>query len=410
MLAPLEAAQPPRRPRLFILSYSDITRDARVARQAQYLSSRFDVVLAGWGARPAVADLPGVTWHGLPSGRSRVARLLGFALLAVGRVVPAAYSLWHRLRPGHAQALATALEQRCDLYYANDWFALPVAAAGARAHGARLVFDAHEYSPLELESSRLWRLLYRPLVLKVLARYAPQCSASVTVSRPIAERYAREYPLHPVVVLNAPALGVVAPARPVRETIRMIHHGNAMRERRIERMIDAVARTERPMHLDLMLVGDSSYIADLKEYAARQAPGRVDFPEPVPPNRIVEVLSEYDLGLYILDAHMFNHAMAMPNKFFDFLAAGLAVCIGPSPAMREVVEQYGFGVVCPTTEPADCAAALDSLTPADVRRMKGAAMAARESLNADVEMAKLVSLVTEVLERADDATPPRTPR
>lgn len=385
------------RPRIFIFSYSDISRDARVARQAQYLAPRFDVVLLGWGPTPAVARLPGVTWHSLPSERSRSTRLAGFFLLALGRLLPAAYTLWHRLRPGYREAMRLALGERCDVYYANDWFALPIAAAGARAHAGRLVLDAHEYSPLEMESSRLWRLLYRPIVLHVLARYAPRCTASVTVSRPIAERYAAEYPLNPIVVLNAPALTDAPPtSAPVDDTIRLIHHGNAMRERRIEQMIDAVARTRSSIHLDLMLVGDAGYIAELKEYATRHAPDRVGFPDPVPPGRIVDALRPYDMGLYLLDSNMFNHAMAMPNKFFDFLAAGLAVCIGPSPAMRELVDRYGFGIVCRSTDPADCAEALDALSPADVERYKDGARRARRTLNAGVEMAKLVELMEEL--------------
>jgi glycosyltransferase involved in cell wall biosynthesis len=397
---PTAATGASRRPRVFILSFSNISRDARVSREAEYLSPHMDVVLAGWG--PPITRFSGVEWRGLSSERSRAQRLVELGLLAIGRVLPPAYEVWFRLRPGHAAAMKLAVTERCDVYYANDWNALPAAAAGAAANNGRLIFDAHEYSPLELESSFAWRQLYRPLILRVLRRYAGRCDGSVTVSRPIADRYAAEYPLSPIVVLNAPAVrGTLPPPLRRDDTIRLIHHGNAIRERHIEKMIDAVAQTTASYRLDLMLVGDQKYIAELKQYAERRAPNRVGFPDPVPPRAIGETLAGYDMGLYLLDADMFNHAMAMPNKFFDFVAAGLGVCIGPSPAMREVVEAYGFGVVCTSTDPGQCAAVLDRLTPDDVVRFKDAARVARASLNADVELRKLITLVQKAAEQPD---------
>ena len=397
------------RPRIFIVSYSNIGRDARVLRQAEYLSRHFDVVLSGWGE--PVTQFPGVEWRGLPSGRSRVQRLIGLAVLAAGRIVPAAYRLWFRLRPGASEARAIAMAERCDVYYANDWLSLPAMADAAAHNGGALVLDAHEYSPLEWENSRPWRLFYRPLILRTLKRYAPRCAASITVSRPIAARYASEYPLEPIVVLNAPALPELPSLRPVGETIRLIHHGSAIRERGLERMIDTVGLTRGNVHLDLMLVGNDAYVAELRQHAARVAPGRVNFVPPVPPREIASALQRYDLGFYLLDTEMYNHAMAMPNKIFDFLAAGLGVCIGPSPAMREIVEEFAFGVVCPSIEPSACAAVLDSLTPAQVERFKAGSHVARRSLNADVEMAKLVRLLDGVVQgRARQVTREAQPR
>lgn len=384
------------RPRILILAFSEVFRDARVLRQVEYLAPHFDIVLGGWG-RPV--EQHGVRWVELPSRRSLAVRMAGHFLLLLGRVWPRAHRWWFRFRPSHVAAEALALRERCDVYYANDWVTLPAAAAGAAKHGGKLVLDAHEYSPLEWESSRLWRLLYRPLVLRVFREYASRCDATVTVSQPIAERYAREYPIRPIVVMNAPKLPAELPPSTVSpgDRMRLVHHGSAIRERRLEQMIDAIALAGERFSLDLMLLGDSRYIEQLERYAAARAPGRVAIRPAVVPSAIVNTLAQYDIGLYLLDSDMFNHAMAMPNKIFDFVAAGLAVCIGPSPAMREIVERHGFGRVCPSTSPADCARVLDGLTTDDVASMKAAARRARAALNADVEMAKLVALLTSLL-------------
>ena len=63
------------------------------------------------------------------------------------------------------------------------------------------------------------------------------------------------------------------------------------------------------------------------------------------PEKIVQVLSDYDVGLYSLPPYSFNARYALPNKFFDFIQARLCVAIGPSPEMKRIVEQYVCGVV-----------------------------------------------------------------
>ena len=59
----------------------------------------------------------------------------------------------------------------------------------------------------------------------------------------------------------------------------------------------------------------------------------------------MQVLSDYDVGLYSLPPYSFNARYALPNKFFDFIQARLCVAIGPSPEMKRIVEQYVCGVV-----------------------------------------------------------------
>lgn len=355
----------------------------------QYLSRSFDVVVAGWGT----LEQAGVRFHPLPQHRDAVTRLTGHLLLLAGRLWPGAYRFWFRLRPYHVEAERVTRAERCDIYYANDWVTLPAAWEGAKANGGKVIFDAHEYSPLEWESSRLWRLLYRPLILRTLDYFMPKVSAAVTVSEPIADRYAAEYGVLPTVILNAPALVAdVSTAEPT-ESVRLVHHGTAIPERRLERMIDALAMSDTRYTLDLMLVGDPTYIASLQRYADARAQGRVKFRKPVQPRDIVHTLAAYDLGFYVLDTTMFNHAMALPNKIFDFVAAGLGVIIGPSPAMRALVTRYECGRASESTDARDCALLLDSLTRDEITAMKEAARRARQELNADIEMAKLTRLV-----------------
>src|SRR5262249_46644187 len=94
----------------------------------------------------------------------------------------------------------------------------------------------------------------------------------------------------------------------------------------------------------------------------------------------------------------FNYLMAMPNKLFDFITAGLGVFIGPSPAMADVVKKYQAGWVAKSFEPRDLAETLNGLTAEGIVAARENARQAAKEWNADHEMGKLVKLYEQLLE------------
>jgi len=158
-------------------------------------------------------------------------------------------------------------------------------------------------------------------------------------------------------------------------------------------MIRAVALSDPRFTLDLMLMDDdAAHVHDLRRLAEEIAPGRIFFRDPVPPLDIVRTVAEYDIGLCVIQPITYNTLMMLPNKMFEYIQAGLAVCVGPSPAMVEVVRRFGVGVVAASFTPRDVAATLDRLTVDQVEAMRTAALRAARTLNADVEMHKVVDL------------------
>jgi glycosyltransferase involved in cell wall biosynthesis len=387
------------RPRICILSFSPIQRDARVLRQIEYLAPDFDLTVIGYGsAHPA---WPQVEWASVATHSNVATRLNGLAFLALGRLFPAAYERWYWQKSHHRQALAAAERSRATAYHANDWNTLPIAARLARRTGARLVLDAHEYAPLEFAESPGWRLLYAPLINYLLRTYGRTLDATMTVAPAIAQRYKQEFGWDPLVVLNAPKRVPLPPRVRDPAHIRLVYHGAAMPNRRLESMIETMAFVDSRFHLSFILVDDSSgYVQQLQALAARVAPDRITFHPAVSPAQIVQRIAEYDMGFYLLEPSNYNNSEALPNKFFDFLAAGLAVCVGPSPGMAAMVREYGFGCVAPTFTPAAAAATLNALTAEQVATMQDAARATAARFNADTEMHKVVALYHRLLDRS----------
>ena len=249
-----------------------------------------------------------------------------------------------------------------------------MAAEAARRYGSKLVLDAHEYAPLEFEERRWWRWFYKPLVLYIVKKYRGQVDASMTVAPAIAKRYRAELGFSPITVLNAPKLVPVKPHAVDPNNIRLVYHGGASPDRRLEKCtIEALVRTERRFTLHFIMVDDTSpYVQSLRALAKKLDLVRILFHPPVPPSQIVERIAEYDIGFYLLEPSNYNNSVALPNKFFDFLAAGLAVCVGPSPGMAQMVRDYGIGCVAASFDPASAAQALNSLTAEQIEQMREA--------------------------------------
>ncbi len=378
-----------------ILSFSPIYRDARVLRQVKYLSNYYDLEVIGYGEpHPHWKNFENIKWHVVETPVSSwIVKLAGLMFLALGRLKTSFYDHWYWRERHRRLALELANANECDAYHANDWEALPVAAEAAKRTNARLVFDAHEYAPLELENRWYWKPFFQETITYFIKQYASQVNASMTVAPLISKRYSEEFALDPIVVLNTPE-GIRLPTKKSDfDHIRLIHHGAAIRDRRLESLIQTIALCDPRYSLHFMLIdNDSNYLNQLKILADKLAPGRVAFHKPVKPEEIIFRISEYDIGFCLIAPTNYNYFVSLPNKFFDYIVAGLPVCVGPSPSMVEIVRKYGLGCIAPSFDPHDVAALLNSLTADQLSMMRLASQKAGQEVNADKEMGKLLEL------------------
>ena len=381
-----------------ILSFSPIHRDARVIRQIEYLTKQFDVTVIGYGRLPEGSK---AKMFSLSSTHKQgfVQKSYARTLLLTGKTLfRQSYEAWYWNGKQHQEAMAYVWKSKPDIIHANDWTALPIAVKTAQKNGTRIVLDLHEFAPLEQEDNLRWRFFFKPMIDYFLKNYASLATASITVNQTIAQRYALEYNLKPIVVMNIPDHNRLSHFKPTNpQQIHLIHHGGAQRNRKQELMIQTIAQSNPCYNLHFMLIdSDTNYILQLKEMAQKIAPGRVFFHSPVPPTAIVHSLSEFDMGFYLLPFTNFNNSVALPNKFFDFIAAGLAVCIGPSPEMALLTRKFGFGVVTDSFNPIAVAKVLNNLDSTMIDNMKQNAIKAQKALNITTEMNKLLNLYAEL--------------
>ena len=129
--------------------------------------------------------------------------------------------------------------------------------------------------------------------------------------------------------------------------------------------VAAVLRRRGRTDIKLVLVGQGKLKPDLQERAAREGLENVVFHPPVAKSRLADLMAATDVGLQILDNIPAFYNGTSPNKFFDYLSAGLPVLVNYPGWLAEVVAVDRCGFVVPPDDPEAFADAL--LSAADSR-------------------------------------------
>jgi hypothetical protein len=377
-------------PRVLVVSFSPIARDSRVLRQISVVARHAHVTTIGYGDRPEGSDehlrVPDSA-ASLPQTPSGVARLAARRFRAAEVAAPAATA-----------ALSLLQGRSFDLVVANDARALPVAHRAAA--GAPVWADLHEWAPEERSHVTSWRLLVGPFMDYLCRVYLPRSAAVTTVGGSIADLYAQRYGVRPEVMRNAAPFADLAPTPVDGSQIRLVHSGGAVPGRHLETIIDAAIALGPGYSLDLFLVpaNDSGrYLARLTERAAGHE--RVRINPPVTPDLLPHTLNRFDLGVYWMPPVNTNARLALPNKFFDFIQARLAIAVGPTLEMQRVVEQYGLGRVSDGFDVDACVASVRAMTREDIAGFKTASHDAARNLSFETDAAVGSAIVENLLRR-----------
>jgi len=389
---------------VLVISLSDLASDPRVDRQIGFIREDHRVIAAAFGS-PADDGIDFIELErGAPSAPARLTQRgtrLGTGLLRLHRLgywSEADHRRWRRALDGFG----------ADTLIVNDTNALPLAFSVAG--DAPVVFDAHEYSPAEFETSRLWRQLARPRVRWICRRYLPRVAGMMAVSQGIAHRYERDFGVGSVVVTNASRFESLAPTD-VGDPIRLVHFGWPDPQRRLEETLAAMELLDEHYSLDLFLiVGDASrpHLEKLKEHAGVDP--RIRFRDPVPMRDLPRVANGYDIGVFLLPPQHVNQEFTLPNKFFEYIQGRIVPAIGPSPEMARIVRKWDCGIVAEDYTAEAFAAAIAGTNRARLAELKENVDRAARELTAERNRPIVVDVVARALgEAASSAGRPSLP-
>jgi glycosyltransferase involved in cell wall biosynthesis len=129
----------------------------------------------------------------------------------------------------------------------------------------------------------------------------------------------------------------------------------------LDALLDAAGELVRRGRTDIKicLVGQGKVKGALEARARREGLGIVLFHDPVEKTHLARLMAAADVGLQVLkNVPTFYHGTS-PNKFFDYLAAGLPVLINYPGWLAGIVQEHHCGLVVPPDDPVAFANALE---------------------------------------------------
>lgn len=381
-------------PKVLVMTFADPSSSPRARRAAELCSSLgYDVSVMG---RPRRTPFPVTSYYTLPALSSHILHKVMRRLWSLA-IAFLPFERWRvyceKQRFGMLGASELLCQEQFDLLIVEDIRLLPLAFE--IKGDAKILFDAREYYPRQNEGNLWFELFEKRRRTQLCRDYMSRCDAVITVSEGLRREYMKEFGIEATVFRSTPSYVDYPTHTTNPESIRMVYHGAAHRNRRLENLIEILSLLDERFTLDLILVSEPGYQQELRRKAASME--RVGFPAPVPFEEIVPTIGKYDIGFFYCEPSTLNLENCLPNKFFEFLQARLMIAIGPSPDMAELVNEYGCGVVAEEFSVQSMAKALNSLSAAKIDEYKkGSDKAARE-LCFEKEREKMISVLNKLL-------------
>lgn len=304
-----------------------------------------------------------------------------------------------RIRRRLRAACDLALSLKADVYHFHD-AELILIANKLRQSGAKIIYDVHEDSPQEVLDVNPDRPLYaraKHFVFKRLWRKSMAVVDHFVCATPaIASMFPSErtttvanYPLLDEFVPLEASTPPKMPPRP-----QFVFIGGISEIRGAREMVEAVNLLPRSLDARLLLVGE--FQPPALESKLRHLPGwsHVEARPWLPREEMIPLLRGAAGGLALFHPGP-NHVAALPNKIFEYMAAGLPVIASNFPLWSDLLVREGCGITADPLDPRAIARAMESFL---AQPDQSAAMGRRgqqavwERYNWEAESAKLIDV------------------
>ncbi|NND72209.1 MAG: glycosyltransferase [Rhodothermales bacterium] len=315
------------KPKIAFALLGDISINSRALRQIHALAKHFHVIAFGFSTRKPQrqsADFGTLVHLEQPPIRG-----------------PRFFFAAHRQLTREYQNLDASL------FHASDLYTLLASRKAAMSRAVPLTYDARELYA-EVDSVRdkpLKQAFWRKIESIAIA----DCAHVFTVSESISTHIAKLHGVKsPTVIWNAPDLESQKPGnldlknivQPLDGPI-ILHNGQIRRGRGCLNLVRAFKHTNNAA---LVFMGSGPLKTDAQQIAREtKCADRVFFVDPVPPDQVVSATSTANIGVTLLENTCLNHALALPNKLFEYCAAGIPVLGSNLPEISRMIQTHEIG-------------------------------------------------------------------
>ena len=245
-------------------------------------------------------------------------------------------------RTGYVISISKREMEQFDYIFVHDLSLLPFFIGVAE----KVIFDAREFYPAQFVAANKNQALklkiydfYSSVLLNKVAR-------KITVSNGIAQQYKNDYGADFTVFKSLPLSFPVRTKPPKFDEpgkINIVHHGVCLPNRSIEKLIKVGETLDDRFHLYLMLMKKSD--AFFKKISALvENSERVTLLDPVAFEQIIPFIAQFDIGIHFLEDLQGQHAISLPNKFYEFISAELMLVVSGSDEMVSEAQKYDIGL------------------------------------------------------------------
>jgi glycosyltransferase involved in cell wall biosynthesis len=261
---------------------------------------------------------------------------------------------WMRTLDFYRRTFGVVRRLRPVLIHCNDYNTMWVGVLARISGRAAVVYDAHElWADRNLRPEPRWWLLACEAV------FVRAAHETITASPGYADVMSRRYRVEPPrVVRNIPESDHAPDAATPNGHPTAVYVGALTSGRGLEISIRALAHLS-DVRLRLVGAGHAPYRTELADLARTEGVAdRVEFAGAVPPEKLLAEISGASVGLALIQPVCLSYRMSLPNKLFEYVAAGLPVLGSDLPAIGGLVSEYGIGLLAEPADPADVAAKL----------------------------------------------------
>lgn len=255
------------------------------------------------------------------------------------------------------KTLIEGFKIECDVFHCHEPGSLLVCIILKFLKRKKVIYDAHEYYPSLIAENTLFPNFIRPFVELVmnhgelaLARFA---DSIIVVREDLEERFRSVNNNNIEVIYVYPDFKIF---KPLNSSLKMtdnriiIYEGYVdIRERGLDKCLRAVKIISRKYpDAVLKIVGKvpqidlewaKQYVSDNLSESNFEVLEWVDYAE------IPRILEKSTIGIILFQPVHYNSMMGIPNKLFDYMAAGIPVVASNLPNISKIINDANCGIL-----------------------------------------------------------------
>jgi glycosyltransferase involved in cell wall biosynthesis len=248
------------------------------------------------------------------------------------------------------------LVRKYDLFYAVDLDTILPHIVISKLKNKPLLYDAHEYFPEVPEVVN--RKKIKKIWEKIEKFSIPKANEVITVSNGIAEIFYNKYHVNAFVVRNVPKSYTCKTLKS--ESPVILYQGSVNVHRGIEYLVQAMKYL--PENVTLWIIGDGDVFEVIQSLVEiEQVSDRVKLMSKIPFEELPKYTCKAWVGVSIEENIGKSYRLALPNKLFDYIQAGVPVLVSNLPEMKKIVEHYQVGEILSNHQPHQIAEILNDM-------------------------------------------------